>query len=168
MISQIIEKQGTPEFRVVTKSTNNKIHRKYHQRQVAPRINCLHRVHFLHFSHCFHCFTAYTAQCVLCTVCFLPTKQGETYLKICVLIYHLTYIFPSLFGWKENMIFEETVILTDFECSKKCFLCLKIKSDTSFMVFILKQYRKNNVKTNFPPIDLENLGRRGGSQLNQD
>ena len=39
---------------------------------------------------------------------FLPTEQAEIYLKICVLIYHLTYICPSLFGWKENMIFEET------------------------------------------------------------
>ena len=119
---------------------------------MAPRINCLHRVHFLHFSHCFHCFTAYTAQCVLCTVCFLPTKQGETYLKICVLIYHLTYIFPSLFGWKENMIFEETVILTDFECSKKCFLCLKIKKRHKFYGLHPKNPRnprKNNVKNNY-------------------
>ena len=29
---------------------------------------------------------------------FLPTEQSETYLKIWVLIYHLTYICPSLFG----------------------------------------------------------------------
>ena len=40
---------------------------------------------------------------------FLPTEQAETYLKIYVLIYHLTYICPSLFGWKENLIFKETV-----------------------------------------------------------
>ena len=38
---------------------------------------------------------------------FLPTEQAETYLKICVLIYHSTYICPSLFGWKENLIFKE-------------------------------------------------------------
>ena len=72
---------------------------------------------------------------------FLPTWQAETYLKICVLIYHLTYIFPSLFGWKENMIFEEAVILTDFECSKKCFLCLKIKKRQKFYGF----HPKNNI-----------------------
>ena len=41
---------------------------------------------------------------------FLPTEQAETYLKIYVLIYHSTYICPSLFGWKENLIFMETVI----------------------------------------------------------
>ena len=41
---------------------------------------------------------------------FLPTKQAEIYLKIRVLIYHLTYICPSLFGLNENIIFEETVI----------------------------------------------------------
>ena len=45
-------------------------------------------------------------------------------------MYYLKYICPSLFVWKENMIFEETmifklstsnlgVILTDFECSKE-------------------------------------------------
>ena len=31
------------------------------------------------------------------------------HILIYVLIYHLTYICPSLFGWKENMIFEKTV-----------------------------------------------------------
>ena len=41
---------------------------------------------------------------------FLLTEQAETYLEICVLIYHSTYICPSLFGWKENLIFKETVI----------------------------------------------------------
>ena len=42
---------------------------------------------------------------------FLLTKQAEPHLEIRVLIYHLIYIFsPRLFGWKENMIFEETVI----------------------------------------------------------
>ena len=48
-------------------------------------------------------FTLYSAQ---------SAEQAETYmyLKIHVLIYHLTYICPSLFDWKENMIFEETVI----------------------------------------------------------
>ena len=40
---------------------------------------------------------------------FLPTKQAETYLKIYVLIYNLTYICTSLFDWREHMIFEETV-----------------------------------------------------------
>ena len=40
---------------------------------------------------------------------FLPTEQAETYLKIYVLIYHSTYICPSLFGWKENLIFKEAV-----------------------------------------------------------
>ena len=60
---------------------------------------------------------------------FLPIKQADTYLKIYVFIYHLKYICPSLFGWKENLIFKETmifklqiwdfrVILTHFECSK--------------------------------------------------
>ena len=59
---------------------------------------------------------------------FLLTEQAETHIEICVLIYHLTYICPSSDG-KENMIFEETVIIklyicdlrvirTDFECSK--------------------------------------------------
>ena len=38
---------------------------------------------------------------------FLPTEQAETYLKIYVMIYHSTYICPSLFGWKENLIFKE-------------------------------------------------------------
>ena len=33
---------------------------------------------------------------------FLPTEQAETYSKIYVLIYHLTYICPSLCGWKEK------------------------------------------------------------------
>ena len=40
---------------------------------------------------------------------FLPTEQGETYLKNFVLMYQLTYICPRLFGWKENVIFEETM-----------------------------------------------------------
>ena len=40
---------------------------------------------------------------------FLPTEKAETYLKIYVLIYHSTYICPSLFIWKENLIFKETV-----------------------------------------------------------
>ena len=34
---------------------------------------------------------------------FLATEQAETYLKICVLIYHLTYICPSLFDCEVNM-----------------------------------------------------------------
>ena len=66
---------------------------------------------------------------VLCVqYLFLPTEQAETNLKIYVMMYYLKYICPSLFVWKENMIFEETmifklsscnlgVILTDFECS---------------------------------------------------
>ena len=45
---------------------------------------------------------------------FLPTEQAVTYFKIYVLIIHLTYICPSLFGWKENMIFEETVSSSKF------------------------------------------------------
>ena len=40
---------------------------------------------------------------------FLATEQAETHPKIYVFIYHLTYICPSFFGWKGNMIFEETV-----------------------------------------------------------
>ena len=40
---------------------------------------------------------------------FLLTEQAETYLKIFALKRHLMYIWPSLFGWMENMIFEETV-----------------------------------------------------------
>ena len=40
----------------------------------------------------------------------LPTEQAETYLKIYDLIYHSTYICPSLFGGKENLIVTETVI----------------------------------------------------------
>ena len=35
---------------------------------------------------------------------YIPTEQAQTYLKFFVLIYHLTYICASLFGWKENMI----------------------------------------------------------------
>ena len=35
---------------------------------------------------------------------FLPSEQAETYLKICVLINYSTYICPSLFGWKENIL----------------------------------------------------------------
>ena len=31
----------------------------------------------------------------------LPTEQGETYLKIYILICHSTYIYPSLIGWKK-------------------------------------------------------------------
>ena len=42
---------------------------------------------------------------------FLPTEQAETYLKIYVLIYHSTYICPSLFGWKESFIFKDTVTI---------------------------------------------------------
>ena len=41
---------------------------------------------------------------------FLPTEQAGAYLKIYFFMYYLTYIGPSLFGWKENIIFEETVI----------------------------------------------------------
>ena len=40
---------------------------------------------------------------------YLPTEQAETYLKRCVLINYSTYICLCLFGWKENMINEETV-----------------------------------------------------------
>ena len=38
---------------------------------------------------------------------FLPTKQAETYPKIYVLMYHLTYICTSLFDWRENMIYNK-------------------------------------------------------------
>ena len=37
---------------------------------------------------------------------FLPTEQAETYLKICVLIYHSTYIHLSFFSWKEKLDFQ--------------------------------------------------------------
>ena len=48
---------------------------------------------------------------VLCVqYLFLPTEQAETNLKIYVMMYYLKYICPSLFVWKENMIFEETMI----------------------------------------------------------
>ena len=40
------------------------------------------------------------AQCAVWQVC-LP--RNRTHLKICVLIYHLTYICPSLFDCEENM-----------------------------------------------------------------
>ena len=53
---------------------------------------------------------------------FLPAEQTDTYFKIYVLMYHSKYICPSLFGWKENFIFKETVKrdhLDRFECSKK-------------------------------------------------
>ena len=40
---------------------------------------------------------------------YLPTEQAETYLKRCVLINYSTYICLCLFGWKVNMINEETV-----------------------------------------------------------
>ena len=40
---------------------------------------------------------------------FLPTEKAETGLKSCVLINYSTYICLGLFGWKENMIFKETV-----------------------------------------------------------
>ena len=36
---------------------------------------------------------------------YLATEQAETYLKICVLIYHLTYICPSLFDCEVNTFF---------------------------------------------------------------
>ena len=39
---------------------------------------------------------------------FLPTEQAETYSKIYVLIYHLTYICPSLCGWKEKWFLRKT------------------------------------------------------------
>ena len=41
---------------------------------------------------------------------FLPTEKAKTYLKIYVLTYHSTYICPSRFGRRENLIFKETVI----------------------------------------------------------
>ena len=37
---------------------------------------------------------------------FLPTKQGETYLKIYVLIYRSTYIYLSLLSWKGKLDFQ--------------------------------------------------------------
>ena len=51
---------------------------------------------------------------------FLSTKRAENYHKIYVLIYHSTYICPSLFGWKENLTFKETV--TDFQTPNLGFL----------------------------------------------
>ena len=47
-------------------------------------------------THCIGQRNVYFVQYV-----FLPTEQAETYPKICVLIYHLTYICPSLFGWND-------------------------------------------------------------------
>ena len=41
---------------------------------------------------------------------FLPTEQAETCPKIYALIYHSTHNCPSFFGWKENLIFKDTVI----------------------------------------------------------
>ena len=52
----------------------------------------------------------------------LPTEQAETYLKVCVLIYHLSYICPRLFGWKENMIFEETLTFQLWICDFRVIL----------------------------------------------
>ena len=52
-------------------------------------------------------YTVCATQCAVCSV-FLPTK-AETYPNIYVSIHHFTYICPSLFGWKEKIIFEETL-----------------------------------------------------------
>ena len=49
----------------------------------------------------------HSAQFTLCRV-YLPTEQAEKYLKIYVLICHLSYICPILFACKANIIFEET------------------------------------------------------------
>ena len=40
---------------------------------------------------------------------FLSIEQAEIYLKIYVLIYRSIYFCPSLFSWKKNLIFKETV-----------------------------------------------------------
>ena len=40
---------------------------------------------------------------------FIRTEQAETYPKTYVLIYHPKYICPSLFVWKENLTFKETL-----------------------------------------------------------
>ena len=42
---------------------------------------------------------------------YLPIEQAEKYLKIYVLMCHLAYICPGLFGWNANIIFEEAVFL---------------------------------------------------------
>ena len=36
---------------------------------------------------------------------FLPTEQSETYFRILILTYDLTYICPGSFDWKENTFF---------------------------------------------------------------
>ena len=84
----------------------------------------------------------YTVQYV-----FLLTEQAETYLKIYALKHHLRYIWPSLFGWMENMIFKETVTgYFDW-----LWASVKMKSEISFKVFIRKEHRKNNLKNIFFP-----------------
>ena len=40
---------------------------------------------------------------------FIQTEQAETYPKIYVSIDNSTFFFPSLFAWKEKIIFEETL-----------------------------------------------------------
>ena len=40
---------------------------------------------------------------------FIQTEQAETYPKIYVSIDNSTFFCPSLFGWKEKIIFEETL-----------------------------------------------------------
>jgi len=47
----------------------------------------------------------WAVQCTMCcsyTFFSLPTEQAETYLKICISTYHLTFICPSSFNWKKN------------------------------------------------------------------
>ena len=58
---------------------------------------------------CVTCFIAILHNVLFVHYVFLPTKEAETYPKIHVSKYHSTYNCPSLFDWKENMIFEETV-----------------------------------------------------------
>ena len=60
--------------------------------------------------HCEHSIVGTMHNVYFVQYVFLPTEQAETYLKMCVLIYHSTCICPNLFGWKENLIFKETVI----------------------------------------------------------
>ena len=75
-------------------------------------------------------------QCV-----FLPTKPHETYLKIYIMIYHSTYICPSLFGWKENLIFKDTEVSSSkFGISGSFWPILNVPKT----MFLVPEYEKRN------------------------
>ena len=71
----------------------------------------MHRNFSFPLLHCYSAMDVLQMQMQHCTMCclgsmfYLATKQAETYLKICVLIYHLTYICPSLFDYEVNIFF---------------------------------------------------------------